>query len=193
MAHIEELKNEKPEEPVIFLKPDTAMVKNNAPVYHPEFTQDMHHELELVLRIGKEGKYILQDYALEYVESIGLGIDFTARDLQSKLKAKGLPWEISKAFNQSAPVSAFIPIKEVGPLDNINFQLDVNGQTRQRGNSSLMLFSFSEIISYVSQFFMLKVGDLIFTGTPEGVAKVEPGDHLEAFLENRKLMDFHIR
>lgn len=193
VAHIEELKNEKPEEPVVFLKPETALVKNNEPVYHPEFTQDMHHELEVVLRIGKEGKYIQPEFAESYIDSVGLGIDFTARDLQSKLKAKGLPWEISKAFNQSAPVSPFIPRAEVGLLSDLEFHLDVNGETRQKGECKNMIFSFASIIAYVSQFFTLKTGDLIFTGTPEGVAKVAIGDRLEAWLGKQKMMDFMIK
>ena len=192
-AHIEELKNEKPDAPVIFLKPETALVKNNEPVYHPEFTQDLHHEVELVLRICKEGKYIQPGFAHTYFDAIGLGIDFTARDLQSKLKEKGLPWEISKAFNQSAPVSNFIPKEKFQDLNNINFQLSVNQKEKQNGNSSFMIFSFAEILCYASQFFTLKTGDLIFTGTPAGVSKVEIGDHLEGFLEGEKMMDFFIK
>jgi 2-keto-4-pentenoate hydratase/2-oxohepta-3-ene-1,7-dioic acid hydratase in catechol pathway len=192
-AHIEELKNEKPDAPVIFLKPETALVKNNEPVYHPEFTQDLHHEVELVLRICKEGKYIQPGFAHTYFDAIGLGIDFTARDLQSKLKEKGLPWEISKAFNQSAPVSSFIPKEKFQDLSNINFQLYVNQKEKQNGNSSFMIFSFTEILCYASQFFTLKTGDLIFTGTPAGVSKVEIGDHLEGFLECEKMMDFFIK
>lgn len=192
-AHIEELKNERPTEPVVFLKPDTALVKNNDPVYHPEFTQDMHHEVEVVLRIGKEGKYIQPEFAERYIDGVGLGIDFTARDLQSKLKAKGLPWEISKAFNQSAPVSAFYPKEDFGDLSKLTFYLDVNGERRQTGDCQMMVFSFSDIIVYVSQFFTLKTGDLIFTGTPEGVAKVSIGDRLQGFLENKPMFDFEIR
>lgn len=192
-AHIEELKNEKTSEPVIFMKPDTALVKNNEPVYHPEFTQDMHHEVEVVLRIGKEGKYIQPEFADSYIDAVGLGIDFTARDLQSKLKAKGLPWEILKAFNQSAPVSNFIPKAELGDLTELTFHLDVNGETRQRGDCRLMLFSYRDILAYVSQFFTLKTGDLIFTGTPEGVAKVNPGDRLQGYLGDKIMLDFEIK
>lgn len=192
-AHIEELKNERPTEPVVFLKPDTALVKNNDPVYHPEFTHDMHHEVEVVLRIGKEGKYIQPEFAERYIDGVGLGIDFTARDLQSKLKAKGLPWEISKAFNQSAPISTFYPKDEFGDLSKLTFHLNVNGERRQTGDCRLMLFSFSDIITYVSQFFTLKTGDLIFTGTPEGVSKVNIGDRLQGFLENKPMFDFEIR
>ena len=193
IAHIEELKNEKPDAPIIFMKPETALVKNNDPVYHPEFTQDLHHEVELVLRICKEGKYIQPQFADKYFDAIGLGIDFTARDLQNKLKEKGLPWEIAKSFNQSAPVSYFIPKENFEDLGNIDFQLSVNQIERQKGNSSLMIFSFSEILCYASQFFTLKTGDLIFTGTPAGVQKVGIGDHLEGYLAGQKMIDFFIK
>lgn len=192
-AHIQELKNEKPDSPVIFLKPETALVKNNDPVFHPEFTNDLHHEVEIILRISKEGKYIQPELANNYYDSIGLGIDFTARDLQSKLKEKGLPWEISKAFNQSAPVSGFFPKENFGNLENIEFKLDVNQKERQQGNTGLMLFNFTEILCYASQFFTLKVGDIIFTGTPAGVQKVEIGDHLEGYLAGNKVLDFFIK
>jgi 2-keto-4-pentenoate hydratase/2-oxohepta-3-ene-1,7-dioic acid hydratase in catechol pathway len=192
-AHIQELKNEKPDSPVVFLKPETALVKNNDPVFHPEFTNDLHHEVEIILRISKEGKYIQPELANNYYDSIGLGIDFTARDLQSKLKEKGLPWEISKAFNQSAPVSGFFPKENFRNLENIEFKLDVNQKERQHGNTGLMLFNFTEILCYASQFFTLKVGDIIFTGTPAGVQKVEIGDHLEGYLAGNKVLDFFIK
>jgi 2-keto-4-pentenoate hydratase/2-oxohepta-3-ene-1,7-dioic acid hydratase in catechol pathway len=192
-AHISELANEKPEEPVIFLKPETAMVKNNEPVYYPEFTKDLHHEVEIVFRVCKEGKYIQPDLADLYIDAVGIGIDFTARDLQSKLKAKGLPWEISKAFNQSAPVSVFYPKDEFSNLQDINFRLEVNGVVRQSGNTSSMLFSLKEILVFLSQFFTVKPGDLIFTGTPEGVASVKIGDQLSCFIEDKKLLDFQIK
>jgi 2-keto-4-pentenoate hydratase/2-oxohepta-3-ene-1,7-dioic acid hydratase in catechol pathway len=192
-AHIQELKNEKPEAPVIFLKPETALVKNNDPVYHPEFTQDLHHEVEVVVRICKEGKYIQPQLAHQYYDAIGLGIDFTARDLQNQLKAKGLPWEISKAFNQSAPISEFIPKERFPDFQNLSFSLYVNGQERQKGNTSTMIFSLTEILCYLSQFFTVKPGDLIYTGTPEGVSKVQIGDRLEGFLEGEKRLDFYIK
>lgn len=191
--HIRELQNEKPEEPVIFLKPDTALVRHNEPVYHPDFTADMHHEVEIVLRIGKEGKYIQPEFADRYIDGVGLGIDFTARDVQARLKAKGLPWELAKAFNQSAPVSEFLPVAEVGELGNLDFSLQVNGQLRQQGNTSHMLFNMTELLVFVSRYFTLKAGDLLFTGTPAGVAKVEIGDKLTGFLGNRKMLDFEIR
>ena len=191
--HIKELANEKPDQPVIFMKPETALVKNNEPVYHPEFTKDMHFETELVLKICKEGKYIQPKLAGNYFDSVGLGIDFTARDIQSRLKEKGLPWEIAKAFNQSAPVSEFIPKSEFGDLGQLGFHLDVNGVRRQTGDTSLMLFSITEILVFISTYFTVKPGDLVFTGTPAGVGKVEIRDRLEGYLQDRKMFDFSIR
>jgi acylpyruvate hydrolase len=193
VAHIEELKNEKPDSPVIFGKPDTALLKDNAPFYMPDFSQEIHHEVELVLKINKEGKNIEKQFAHKYYEEIGLGIDFTARDLQDKLKAKGLPWEIAKAFNHSAPVSEFVPLTNYKELKSISFDLLVNGELRQHGNTANMLFSFDEIISYVSKFFTLKKGDLIFTGTPSGVKSVKIGDRLEGYIEGTKFFDFEVK
>jgi acylpyruvate hydrolase len=191
--HIEELKNEKPTEPVVFLKPDTAVLKNNAPFFHPDFSQNIHHEVELVLKVSKEGKYIQKEFAHRYFEEIGIGIDFTARDLQEKCKSKGLPWEIAKAFNGSAPIGGFLPLAQFSQLDDINFHLNINGESRQKGNTSMMLFDFADIIAYVSRFFTLKKGDLIFTGTPAGVSKINVGDRLEAFIEDQKLLDFEVK
>lgn len=188
--HIQELANEKPDDPVVFLKPDTALVIENQIVTYPKFTQDMHHELEIVLRISKEGKDIAEKDAPDYFDAIGLGIDFTARDLQTKLKTKGLPWEIAKAFDHSAPISEFYSKSEFPDLNNLNFYLHVNGQKRQTGNTSLMLFPFNEIISWISRYFSLIPGDLVFTGTPAGVSAVKPGDRLEAWLEDKKTLDF---
>ena len=192
-AHIAELKNEQPTEPVVFLKPDTAILRNNEPFYYPEFSQDIHHEVEIVLRVAKEGKYIEPKFASNYFDQIGLGIDFTARDLQQRAKEKGLPWEIAKAFNGSAPISSFVPKENFEDLKNINFSLNVNGQERQKGNTALMIYDFDFIISYLSKFFTLKSGDLIFTGTPAGVASVKQGDRLEAYLELTKMLDFEIK
>jgi acylpyruvate hydrolase len=192
-AHIEELKNEKPSSPVVFLKPDTALLKNNAPFYHPDFSQNIHHEVELVLKVSKEGKYIQPQFAHRYFEEIGIGIDFTARDLQDQCKAKGLPWEIAKAFNGSAPVGEFLPVASFQDLKDIDFHLLINQQLRQKGNTAMMLYDFATIIAYVSQFFTLKKGDLIFTGTPAGVGKVSVGDRLEAFIGEQKLLDFEIK
>lgn len=191
--HIEELKNERPSAPVVFLKPDTAVLKNNAPFYHPDFSENIHHEVELVLKVCKEGKHIQKKFADRYFDEIGIGIDFTARDLQDKCKAKGLPWEIAKAFNGSAPIGEFLPVSEFKNFADINFHLHINGELRQKGNTSMMLFDFAVIIEYVSQFFTLKKGDLIFTGTPAGVGKVSVGDRLEAFIEDKKLLDFEVK
>jgi 2-keto-4-pentenoate hydratase/2-oxohepta-3-ene-1,7-dioic acid hydratase in catechol pathway len=192
--HIRELNNERPAEPVIFTKPDTALLRNNAPFYYPDFSSDIHHEVELVLRIRKEGKNIQEKFALSYIDSIGLGIDFTARDLQTKAKEKGLPWDIAKGFNGSAPVSdTFKPLQSFPDLKNINFRLDVNGQQRQAGNTRMMLFSFEYIIHYLSRFFTLRAGDLIFTGTPQGVGPVRVGDVLSAYLEDEKLLEFEVK
>ena len=194
VEHIEELNNDRPDAPVVFMKPDTALLKNNSPFYHPEFSKDIHHEVELVLRVNKEGKYIEEKFAHKYYDAIGIGIDFTARDLQQKQKEKGLPWEIAKSFDNSAPISTdFIPIENFKDLKNINFSLKVNNNLRQEGNTGLMLYDFNVIISYVSKFFTLKKGDLIFTGTPKGVAAIKPGDKLEAFIEDQKLLMFDIK
>ena len=194
VEHIQELNNAVPEDPVVFTKPDTAIIRNNAPFYYPEFSKDVHHEVELVLKISKEGKNIEEKFATKYIDSIGMGIDFTARDLQAKAKAKGLPWDIAKGFNGSAPISdKFIPVADFKNLADINFKLEVNGQLKQQGNTSLMLFPFPVIISYLSKFFTLKTGDLIFTGTPSGVGPVQTGDKLSAYLENDKMLEFEVR
>jgi 2-keto-4-pentenoate hydratase/2-oxohepta-3-ene-1,7-dioic acid hydratase in catechol pathway len=191
--HAKELNNPVPTTPVIFMKPDTALLKDNKPFYHPEFSQDVHHEIELVLKISKEGKHISEKFAANYFEEIALGVDFTARDIQSKHKEKGLPWELAKAFDNSAPVSNFLLKAQFADLYNVNFKLDINGETRQQGNTKDLLFSFERIIAFVSQYITLKKGDLIFTGTPEGVGKVTVGDHLEGFLEGEKLLDFYVK
>ena len=192
-AHIEELKNEKPGQPVVFLKPDTALIKGGAPFFYPDFSTNIHHEIELVLKISKEGKYIQPQFAHRYFEEIGLGIDFTARDLQDQCKAKGLPWEIAKAFNGSAPIGEFKLVAELGDLKNIDFHLEINGELKQKGNTSLMLFDFATIISYVSQFFTLKKGDLIYTGTPAGVGPVQIGDQLIGFIGNEKMLHVEVK
>jgi acylpyruvate hydrolase len=193
VAHIDELKNERPDSPVLFMKPDTAVLKDNAPFYMPDFSQDIHHEVELVLKISKEGKNIEKKFANKYYDEIGLGIDFTARDIQTKLKAKGLPWEIAKAFNHSAPISAFVPFSQFQEQKSISFDLVVNGELRQHGNTSAMLYDFDDIISYASNFFTLKKGDLIFTGTPSGVKAVKVGDRLEGYIEGTKFLDFEVK
>jgi 2-keto-4-pentenoate hydratase/2-oxohepta-3-ene-1,7-dioic acid hydratase in catechol pathway len=194
VEHIQELNNERPDEPVIFTKPDTALLKNNAPFYYPDFTKDIHHEVELVLRICKEGKNIEEKFAGKYFDAIGVGIDFTARDLQQKAKEKGLPWDIAKGFNSSAPISdKFIPVGEFKNLKDINFSLQIDGNLKQQGNTSLMLFPFEYIIAYLSKFFTLRTGDLIFTGTPKGVSPITVGNVLSAYIENEKLLEFEVK
>lgn len=191
--HAKELNNPVPTVPVIFMKPDTALLKDNKPFYHPEFSQDIHHEIEIVLKVCKEGKHISEKFAGNYYDEIGLGVDFTARDIQSKHKEKGLPWELAKAFDSSAPISTFIPKAAFSNLYDINFKLEVNGETRQIGNTKDLLFSFDQIIAFVSQYITLKKGDLIFTGTPEGVSKVNVGDRLEGYIADNKLLDFYVK
>ena len=191
-AHIEELNNERPGEPILFLMPDTCLLLKNRPFYYPSFSNDIHHEVEIVLKISKVGKNIDEKFAHSYYKEIGLGIDFTARDIQQKAKAKGLPWSIAKGFNDASPLSAFVP-KENFNLENLNFSLTIDGKTKQEGDTSLMLFSFDYIISYISRYFILKKGDLIFTGTPSGVGPVTIGNRLEAFLEKKKVLHVEIR
>ena len=189
--HAKELKNEVPTEPVFFMKPDTALLKEED-FYLPDITHDLHHEIELVLKISKAGKHIEEQFAHKYYSEIGLGIDFTARDLQTKAKEKGLPWEMAKAFDNSAPIGKFVS-KDKLDLNNISFSLTINGETRQAGNSSDLIFSFDKIISYVSKFITLKVGDLIFTGTPKGVGQVRVGDHLEGFLNGESFLKLKVK
>ena len=191
--HAKELNNPVPTVPVIFMKPDTAILKDNKPFYHPEFSSDIHHEIELVLKVSKEGKHIAEKFAGNYFDEIGLGIDFTARDIQQKHKEKGLPWELAKAFDNSAPVSKFFPKSTFKDLTKLSIRLDLNGNTVQSGNTSDLLFSYEYIIAFVSNYITLKKGDLIFTGTPQGVGKVNVGDHLTGYLEDEKLLDFYVR
>ena len=191
--HIQELNNERPDDPVIFTKPDTALIFDNQPFAHPSYSKDVHHEIELVLEIGEGGSSIPEHEAIKHISRIGLGVDFTARDLQQKAKEKGLPWDIAKGFDGSAPLSALLPVSSFADLTNINFSLEVNGTLRQQGNTSLMLFPFAYIINYLSRFFTLKPGDLIYTGTPKGVAAVKPGDRLTGYIETQKMLDFEVR
>lgn len=189
--HIKELNNEIPDSPVIFTKPETAILKGNADFYLPDFSEDIHHELEIIVKISKIGKNIEEKFAHKYYDEVGLGIDFTARDVQSTLKAGGLPWDLAKGFDGSAPISAFYD-KSAFDLKSTNFRLEVNGEVRQSGNTSLMMYSIDQIIAYVSKYFTLKVGDIIFTGTPKGVAKVAAEDRLIAYLENEPILDFKV-
>lgn len=194
VAHAKELNNEVPQEPVLFLKPDTALLRNNDPFYIPDWSNNLHHEVELIVKINRIGKNIEQKFAHRYYEEIGLGIDFTARDVQDRLKEKGLPWEKSKAFDHSAVISReFIPIDSLPDRNAIHFRLDINGKTVQEGDSSLMIFPIDAIISQVSKYFTLKIGDLIYTGTPAGVGPVKIGDRLEGFLEGQKMFDFMVK
>lgn len=185
--HAKELNNPLPEKPMVFMKPATALLTDNKPFYHPEFSQDIHYELEIVLKIDKNGKHILPEFTASYVKEIGLGIDFTARDLQESCKQKGHPWEIAKAFDHSAVISTFVPLADFNEK-NIHFELKVNGETRQQGNSADMIFDFQRIITHISQYFTLQKGDLIYTGTPAGVGQVHNGDVLEGYLEGKKML-----
>jgi 2-keto-4-pentenoate hydratase/2-oxohepta-3-ene-1,7-dioic acid hydratase in catechol pathway len=192
-SHIEELKNERPSEPVVFLKPDSAILLKQHPFVIPEFSEDVHHEIEIIVKIAKVGKYIEPKFAHKYYDEISVGIDFTARDLQSELKAKGLPWEKAKAFDGSAVIGEFLSKTQFVSLENITFELKNNNISVQKGNSNRMLWNIDELVSYVSQFFTLKIGDIIFTGTPEGVAAVKPNDVLEGFLEGQKLFRIQVK
>lgn len=190
--HAKELNNEIPKDPVLFIKPDTALARPGDDWYIPEFTENLQHEVEVLIKISKVGKYIQPEFAGNYYSEIGLGIDFTARDLQDRLKEKGLPWEKSKAFDRSALIGNFVS-KEKFNLDSLNFSLVKNGNIQQKGNTSEMIFSFDYLISYISQYFTLKMGDIIFTGTPSGVSKLSENDFLEGFIENEKFFEVKIR
>lgn len=187
------MQNERPDEPVVFMKPDSAVLLKQHPFVIPEFSDDIHHEIELIVKINKVGKYIEPKFAHKYYDEISVGIDFTARDLQQKLKDKGLPWEKAKAFDGSAVIGEFVSKEKFQSVDNLNFELTNNGKLVQSGNSGLMLWKIDELIATISQYFTLKIGDIIFTGTPEGVAKVKPNDVLEGFLEKQKLFKIQVK
>lgn len=193
VKHIEELQNERPSEPVVFLKPDTAILPKNMPFFIPDFSDDIHHEVEIIVRINRVGKHIEPRFAHKYYDEIGLGIDFTARELQSKLKEKGLPWEKAKAFDGSAVIGNFIPKRKLDSLNSIGFELTNNGVSAQQGCTTNMLWQIDELIAYVSQYFTLKIGDIIFTGTPEGVAKVKTNDVLEGFIEGEQMFRIQVK
>lgn len=191
--HIAELNNEKPDEPVIFMKPDSSILRKNRPFFIPDFSTDLHHEVELVLKIDQVGKNISTKFASRYYSSVGLGVDFTARDLQNKLKNKGLPWEKAKAFDYSAVISNhFIPMEQL-PVNQIEFKLDINGETRQSGNSAMMIFTFDKLVANISKYFTLKTGDLIYTGTPAGVGPVKINDRLQGYIGNNLMFDFMVK
>lgn len=191
--HIEELANERPTEPVVFLKPDTSILLKKQPFFIPDFSDDVHHEVEVLVKIDRIGKYIDSKFSHKYYSQIGLGIDFTARDLQAKLKAKGLPWEKAKSFDGAAVVGNWVDKSKFESMDALNFHLEKNGEKVQVGHTANMLWKIDEIIAYVSQYFTLKIGDIIFTGTPSGVAKVLPNDTLEGFLEDEKLFSIRVK
>lgn len=191
--HAEELGREIPDEPVVFMKPDSALLKKNKPFFLPDFSTDVQYETEIVVKISKLGKGIEKKFAHRYFDEITLGVDITARDIQNKKVSKGQPWELAKGFDGSAPVGEFIPVSDAGDIDNIDFRLEINGNIVQKGNSSEMIFSVSTLIEYISKFFTLKTGDLIFTGTPAGVGKLSKGDNLAGYLGDKKVFDFFIR
>jgi len=193
IEHNKELNSPNPTEPVVFMKPDTALLKNNKPFFIPDFTEELHYETELIVKFNRLGKNIDASFSNRYYTEIGLGIDFTARDLQRKLKKEGKPWEISKAFDNSAVIGNFLPVAELGDIQNIQFRMDLNGKTVQNGNSSDMIFQINELVAYVSRFFTVKIGDILFTGTPVGVGKVSIGDRLEGYIFDKKMFDFYIK
>ena len=192
-AHAKELNNAVEEEPVIFLKPDTALLNNNQDFYLPDFSNDIHYETEVVVKINKPGKHIDEKFAHRYYDSVSVGIDFTARDLQAMLKSKGLPWERAKAFDGSAVIGAFLPLADVGNIADLNFSMSLNGQKVQSANTAEMVFSVDKVIAFVSRFITLKTGDLIYTGTPQGVGKVSVGDHLVGYLGETELFNFKVK
>jgi len=191
--HIAELQNEKPDAPVIFMKPDTALLKNGLDFYLPEFSSEIHHEVELVVKISKVGKHIAKKFAPKYYSQISLGIDFTARDIQSSLKEKGLPWELAKAFDNSAFVGEWIPVESLGDLNDVHFSLFKNGDMVQVGHSAKMLWKIDQLITYISKYFTLKTGDLIFTGTPAGVSEIHRGDFLKGHINNQEIFNLSIK
>lgn len=194
VAHAKELNNAVPDEPVLFMKPDSALLRNNDPFYIPDWSKDVHHEIELIVKINRLGKNIEKKFAHRYYNEIGIGIDFTARDIQNTLKDKGLPWEKSKAFDHSAVICPeFVPIGSLPDRNEIHFRLDKNGITVQEGNSALMIFAIEDLIVHISKYFTLKIGDLIYTGTPAGVGPVSVGDRLEGFLEGDRKFDFQVK
>ena len=191
--HAKELNNPVPKEPVFFMKPDTALLPKNNPFVYPSFSKEVHYEVEIVVKINRLGKYIEEKFAHKYYNEIGIGVDFTARDVQQQCKEKGLPWEKAKAFDGSAPTSSFVSINNYEDINNLNFSIQINGETRQMGNTKNMIFNVNQLITYVSQFVTLKIGDLIYTGTPEGVDPIQINDKVECFIEDKKLLSFNVK
>lgn len=193
VAHAEELHAEIPKEPVVFMKPKNALLLNNYPFYYPDFTVDLHYECEIVLRVCKNGKQIRDQYASRYYDQISVGIDFTARDIQHRLKEAGLPWEKAKSFDHSAVVGKMMPVSALPDIKSIHFSLQKNGEEVQKGDSREMLFGFDQLFTHISKYFTMNIGDLVFTGTPAGVGRIQIGDRLEGFMEGEKLLDFDVR
>lgn len=193
VEHNKELNSKNPTEPVVFMKPDTAVLKNNKPFFIPDFSNELHYETELIVKFNRIGKNIDTRFSNRYFAEIGLGVDFTARDLQRKLKVEGKPWEVCKSFDNSAVIGNFLPVETLGDIQKIEFHLDLNGKTVQKGNSTDMIFPINELVSYVSRFFTIKIGDILFTGTPVGVGSVAIGDHLEGYIFDTKMFDFYVK
>jgi len=193
MEHAHEMNSEVPEKPVFFMKPDTSLLRNNQPFFYPDFTQELSYEVEVVLRVNRLGRNINRRFAHRYYDAVTLGIDFTARDLQRECKQKGLPWEVAKAFDYSAPIGEFIPKRELEDINHLAFRLEINDRLVQAGSTAEMIFSFDELIEHVSKFVTFRTGDLIFTGTPSGVGQVKIGDRLKAYIEDRLMLDFFVR
>jgi len=191
--HAKELNNPVPKEPVFFMKPDTALLPKSNPFVYPSFSKDVHYEVEIVVKINRLGKHIEEKFAHKYYNEVGVGVDFTARDVQQHCKEKGLPWEKAKAFDGSAPTSQFVSISEYKDINDLNFSIQINGETRQAGNTKNMIFNINQLIAYVSQFTTLKIGDLIYTGTPEGVGPIHINDKVECFIEDKKLLQFNVK
>jgi acylpyruvate hydrolase len=191
--HAKELNNPVPKEPMFFMKPETAIIRDNKPFFYPDFSQEVHYETEIVLKINRLGKNIEEKFADRYFDEIGLGVDFTARDIQRKCQESGKPWEMAKAFDGSAPLGDFVDKNTFPDINNLNFSLRLNGDMVQQGNTKDMIFNFNVLIAYVSKFVTLKIGDLIFTGTPVGVGPVKINDHLVGFIEDKKFFDFQVK
>ncbi|PCJ25040.1 MAG: 2-hydroxyhepta-2,4-diene-1,7-dioate isomerase [Flavobacteriales bacterium] len=191
--HAKELNNPVPTEPIFFLKPETSLLPKNNPFVYPSFSNDVQHEVEIVIKINRLGKHIDQKFAHKYYNEIAVGVDFTARDIQQQCKEKGLPWEKAKAFDGSAPTSKFVSIQQFENINKLNFSLQINGETKQQGNTKDMLFNFDQIVAYVSQFFTLKIGDIIYTGTPSGVGPVKINDKIDCFIEEKKMLSFNVK
>ena len=191
--HAKELNNPVPTEPVFFLKPDTALLPKKNPFVYPSFSKNVQHEVEIVIKINRLGKHIEERFAHKYYNEIGIGVDFTARDIQNECKEKGLPWEKAKAFDGSAPTSPFVTIDTFKDINNLDFSIQLNGETKQQGNTKDMLFNFNEIVAYVSKFFTLKIGDIIYTGTPAGVGPIQINDKIDCFIEDKKMLSFNVK